>query len=371
MKKIIIAFLNLVVLLFFLNYLVGRIYVREFKSTTESIESKVQVSTTDDITQYNLLSYYSSYIGYFIRRCEITYVTTPNGSAVKVYRYLDNLPESKILEVNLEYDDLFPYATRISTATGIYNCHSYAWYSRSTSNPYWMDDPSAYYTDGSYVEVNTPKSGDIICYFDDNGTPNDFSDDINIHSGIVLSYDSSISPNGVCGTSNQVVVRSKWGACGLYEHNGDYCPYVSKYASSLIDAEYVKYYRRHPGHNYIDHYCICGEYSSIHDYHDPYTWKSYTLHIATCGCGVKKEVPHAVSSNAYNYHIDRFASCLLCGGLAEIGFVPINSTSIKYVSENGSFILPNGVIVLVDEDIENYLNGNLEFIKINDDLETE
>lgn len=30
-------------------------------------------------------------------------------------------------------------------------------------------------------------------------------------------------------------------------------------------------------------------------------------------------------------------------------------------TENGSYILPNGVIVLVDEDIESYFNGTLEF----------
>ena len=31
------------------------------------------------------------------------------------------------------------------------------------------------------------------------------------------------------------------------------------------------------------------------------------------------------------------------------------------VSLNGSYILPNGVIVLVDEDVEAYLNGTLVF----------
>ena len=30
-------------------------------------------------------------------------------------------------------------------------------------------------------------------------------------------------------------------------------------------------------------------------------------------------------------------------------------------SENGSYILPNGVIVLVDEDVEAYFGGTLDF----------
>ena len=37
----------------------------------------------------------------------------------------------------------------------------------------------------------------------------------------------------------------------------------------------------------------------------------------------------------------------------------------QLVTENGSFVLPNGVIVLVDEDIAAYLNGTLVFITKN------
>ena len=38
-------------------------------------------------------------------------------------------------------------------------------------------------------------------------------------------------------------------------------------------------------------------------------------------------------------------------------------------SENGSFILPDGIIVLVDEDIEAYFNRTLEFIYPDDNLD--
>ena len=40
-------------------------------------------------------------------------------------------------------------------------------------------------------------------------------------------------------------------------------------------------------------------------------------------------------------------------------------------TENGSFILPDGIIVLVDEDIEAYFAGTLEFYYPDDNLETE
>ena len=41
------------------------------------------------------------------------------------------------------------------------------------------------------------------------------------------------------------------------------------------------------------------------------------------------------------------------------------------VSNNGSYILPSGIIVLVDEDLELYLNGTLIFYNRNELFMTE
>lgn len=126
-------------------------------------------------------------------------------------------------------------------------------------------------------------------------------------------------------------------------------------------------------HNYNDHYCtICNNYTTSHDYHEPYTWVDYTQHKATCGCKAIINQGHAVASNAFA-NGKKYAPCLICGGLAERGFVQLNalSTEVQYVTDNGSYILPNGVIVLEDEDIELYLNGTLEFHKKDSQLLTE
>lgn len=126
-------------------------------------------------------------------------------------------------------------------------------------------------------------------------------------------------------------------------------------------------------HNYEDHYCIvCNHYTATHDYHEPYTWVDYNQHKATCGCGATTQQGHAVASNAFA-NGKRYATCLICGGLAEKGFVQLNALSaeVQYVTDNGSYILPNGVIVLVDEDIELYLHGTLEFHKKDSQLLTE
>ncbi len=129
-------------------------------------------------------------------------------------------------------------------------------------------------------------------------------------------------------------------------------------------------------HSYEDHYCtMCNQYTETHDYHDPYTWVNFSKHDATCGCGATTQQGHAVSSSGGSLlgSGTRYKTCLLCGGSAEIGFVQLNATSteIEYVTEKGSYILPNGVIVLVDEDIEAYMNHTILFQKKNNSLTTE
>ena len=63
-----------------------------------------------------------------------TYVYTPKGSAVSVYERGEIYSPAQIAEMNSYMDNLYPSATRLATATSRYNCHSYAWYSQSTSN---------------------------------------------------------------------------------------------------------------------------------------------------------------------------------------------------------------------------------------------
>ena len=100
----------------------------------------------------------------------------------------------------------------------------------------------------------------------------------------------------------------------------------------------------------------------VHDY--TYAWRNYTQHHYSCDCGDSGLQPHAVSaSSASTCAIGgggNYKKCLLCGGNASIGFVGYESVNTLR-SQNGSYILPNGVIVLVDIDIEAYLNGTLVF----------
>ncbi|MBO7085784.1 MAG: hypothetical protein J6W25_01565, partial [Bacilli bacterium] len=61
--------------------------------------------------------------------------------------------------------------------------------------------------------------------------------------------------------------------------------------------------------------------------------------------------------------------CLLCNGPASFGGIIHDGIGSYPYTLNGSFILPNGVIVLVDEDFEAYMNGTLVFINPNTNID--
>ena len=89
-------------------------------------------------------------------------------------------------------------------------------------------------------------------------------------------------------------------------------------------------------------------------------------HIEVCDCGTIGTAiqPHAISPN--DRYKDR-ANCIGCGAIINltggggITIVPGPSNNNTQVTINGSYILPSGIIILVDEDIEDYLNGTLVF----------
>ena len=87
-------------------------------------------------------------------------------------------------------------------------------------------------------------------------------------------------------------------------------------------------------------------------------------------CGVSCLEPHVVENESF-IGGNKFALCIACKAVVTIGMTHHQSIGTLPHSENGSFILPDGIIVLVDEDKEAYFNGTLEFIYPDDNLETE
>lgn len=103
---------------------------------------------------------------------------------------------------------------------------------------------------------------------------------------------------------------------------------------------------------------------SNHTYDDHYVWTSLTNHKSYCVCGNYVNSAHIVSSSAYLSGLPS-VPCMLCHGLASVAEISHQSIETYPHTINGSFILQNGVIILVDEDIEGYLNGTLIFLNGN------
>ena len=95
------------------------------------------------------------------------------------------------------------------------------------------------------------------------------------------------------------------------------------------------------------------------------TYYNYKWHILRCGCGStlgSYEVHTVRQSQIIN---GRFAPCIGCGRILDLtkdnALPGINSILVSKITVNGSYILPSGIIVLVDEDYDDYINGELIF----------
>ena len=241
----------------------------------------------------------------------VLFVQTPNGTNVQVFCDEEMLTPSDIAEIDEYYDTAYPNAVRLSSATSKYNCHSYAWYQQSDKNPYWMNDPSAYWEDGSYAE-SKGNAGDIVVYYDGNQP---------IHSGVVErrveTYTSSLSD------LENIQVTSKRGKVGLYSHLGSDSPY--KTSTTRIE------------------YFTLNSHSHVFD---SYQWLNYKQHKAICSCGYKITQGHVVASGSFS-NGERYANCLSCGGLATMGFVVANSSDINNLFEyiDGSYYVKETTMI--------------------------
>ena len=83
-------------------------------------------------------------------------------------------------------------------------------------------------------------------------------------------------------------------------------------------------------------------------------------HRGVCSCGELGDLgAHYIDES---YSGGNSAPCAGCGYILDLGNGNIGGImSITQVSVNGSYILPNGIVVLVEEDIEAYLAGTLQF----------
>lgn len=144
-----------------------------------------------------------------------------------------------------------------------------------------------------------------------------------------------------------------------------YCRYVAPVEDMVTQVSTIQNYNSNQ-HKIINN--VSGLSYTLYEDHS-YTYSQYSdsQHKSTCFCGYVKYESHSISQEDYNDG-NNFAFCIQCGKRVIINneIIPSPLNSITKYSINGSFILPNGIVVLVDEDIESYLNNTLIFYEEED-----
>lgn len=144
-------------------------------------------------------------------------VKTPNGSSVSWVDYsgLAQWTKDEITLYNNWVEETYTIISIVRDPNKYYNCHSYAWYSTSSTNKVWIPDPAIYMTDGSYTKKNTAAATYKV-FVDNDGAEVSDKDGTTLgdHSGIVKSV-----------SGKTIVITSKWGQLGLYTHNVYNSPY--------------------------------------------------------------------------------------------------------------------------------------------------
>lgn len=166
---------------------------------------EIQVANEDETVSVSFSGYYESLAeqqGVELYDSTST-VKTPKGSSVTVIvRTGTDTAYNNRTAIKNSIVKNYPGVSVVGNATIKYNCHAYAW---AGSTTVWMNNPSKYWSDGSYSlkASNSPKATGQKAYYPGSGKE---------HSGNVIRL-----------SGNQI--KSKWGEQSLVEHSVSNCPY--------------------------------------------------------------------------------------------------------------------------------------------------
>ncbi len=166
-----------------------------------------------------------------------------------------------------------------------------------------------------------------------------------------------------------------------------YCRYVApfdervpqNYTVTSVNSTYHKYTNIVPGlgytfleeHDMTIHGCLtCGYAETSHTF-GLYLYLNENQHRRACTCGKTETQAHSVLYDEIEN--GRYANCLGCRARLDLtkdnANIAYGITNMR--TANGSYILPNGIVVLVQADLEAYENGTLQFYDVNDQTQTE
>ena len=260
----------------------------------------------------------------------------PSLTGIQLKNILINSSNSLLIEVN---DGTSHTARKLDA----YNAVKYVFKNYGSSTTLKYDTKTLSKSVDSTSTFFTEKN-----YFLKTNVENAYEYDFTISSSSALEvtlYDSNFNEIDVSQTSTNGVLTKTFSyylSVGTYYLQSNF---VSSTASGTINVS------------------IVGE-PHTHSYTMQYY--NYKWHKLTCECGQttgSTQVHTILQSEIVN---GRYAECLGCHHLLDLNsdmalVRGINSASVTKVSINGSYILPSGIVVLVDEDLDAYLNGTLVF----------
>lgn len=131
---------------------------------------------------------------------------TVNSKSVSCYKWVSGgYSSSDITRLDNYMANNYSSYTKVRSASSKYNCHSYAWYSTSSSNIYWINDPSPIYGNTNYwtlwiIPMRNWQSGDRITFW---------SGSTLLHSAIVNSSSTCTSKLGHYGVYKTTITEMK------------------------------------------------------------------------------------------------------------------------------------------------------------------
>ena len=105
-------------------------------------------------------------------------------------------------------------------------------------------------------------------------------------------------------------------------------------------------------------YCYCDEeIETYHNHNYTYVGVNKTNHRASCNCGKSYLTLHYIVGSTSG----RYAKCGACGMTLDLNDGPYIRIMSLSKTPNGSYISQSGIPVIMEGDVEAYLNGTLKF----------
>ena len=179
--------------------------------------------------------------------------------------------------------------------------------------------------------------------------------------------------NPYTGVSRHTLSSGNMMAVASYEHKDyikcKYCRYVAPF-EDRVQQNYVytnKNSTTHTVTNDVTGLSYTFEESHCIMYAFSKTIGKHRKHCVNCDYSV--EEGHAVTYEDYTDGNDT-VKCIICNQILDknSGWFMVNNINPTQTTVNGSYILPNGIIILVEEDIDSYKEGTLEFKDANSEI---